>query len=368
MIYVLNFIVTLLLAFITQYLYKYNKNKYIKIIFFSFTFIFIFIIYSMRGNVGIDYDQYLRIYNNISYYNINSFDILKEISNTWDVEPGFIVINMISNKLGIGIQGVYIFTTIIFMLFFLKALDYYDSKKENLSFILLIFLSQLFFKGMDAVRQFIAIMIFFYSTKFIVEKNFIKYILFILLGSIFHESILFLIPLYFINKINFNKINFIILVVLSIIFSKFLTFDYMINIIAKILPNMGYIKYIGRDVTYTGTLGIVYLIYFILALFMLNNIRKINKKNDLLSIKFYLLYVLLFPYFSSSLSLVRILVYINIFIIIAIPIYSKYINRTYRFLYIMFFVCLFTLLFITSLKGAYCDLQRNIIPYEFFFN
>ncbi len=366
MIYILNFIITLILAFITQNLYINKKNKYIKIIFLSFTFIFLFIIYSMRGNVGIDYNQYSRIYDNISYYNVSSLNNLLEVSNVWEVEPGFVIINILSNKLGLGVQGVYIFTTIIFMIFFLKALDYYDNKRENLTFILLIFLSQLFFKGMDAVRQFITIMMFFYSTKFIVEKNIFKYLIVIIIGSLFHKSILFMIPVYFINKLNLNILKFLILFILSIIFSKFLTFDYIINFLSMIFPNMFYLKYIGRDATYGGTVGIVYIIYFMFSILILFNIRKIYDKKDLMCIKFFLIYIILFPYFSTSLSLVRILLYINIFIILSIPIYRKYIPKNYKFLYTFFWVSLFIVLFFSSIKGAYCNLDRNIIPYKFF--
>jgi hypothetical protein len=83
--------------------------------------------------------------------------------------------------------------------FLWKTLKYFT---ENKLLALLIYFSLLFFHlDMNLMRQALAVSIFFYSLKYIIQKNFFKYILFILLGFLFHWSIIIFLPLYFfINK------------------------------------------------------------------------------------------------------------------------------------------------------------------------
>lgn len=366
MAYIIMFLTSVMFGLIARELYINNGKKYAINYFFILSVIPIFILYAFRGNVGTDHNQYVRILEQISHYNDVSLNTFGEIYSKVGVEFFFAIICLISNHLRLGITGVYVFSALICIYYYIKALKFYDTKRRYIFFINLIFISQLFFRGMDAVRQIIAIMIFLYASRFIVESNIKKYLMYIFLASGFHLSVIFMIPVYWINKIRLNTKVFIGLVGLTLIFSDFLKFDNIILIISKILPNIPYTRYIGRDVVYGGTIGVIYILYFFLAVYMCTKVNQIKSEKDLITIKTFIIYVLFFPYFSASLSLGRILLYFNIFIILAIPLFGKYVDRKYKILYNSFFIILFIVLFMASLKGAYSNPERNLIPYEFF--
>ena len=61
----------------------------------------------------------------------------------------------------------------------------------------------------NGIRQIAALMIFFYALTFIKKKEFVKYLLMILLGALFHKSILICIPLYWVlNRNLFRNVIF----------------------------------------------------------------------------------------------------------------------------------------------------------------
>lgn len=72
-----------------------------------------------------------------------------------------------------------------------------------------------FYTNFVILRQSIAMMIFFFAIKFIIEKKFIKYVICILIASLFHTTALILLPLYFLNRFDFSKINPYLIVVVS---------------------------------------------------------------------------------------------------------------------------------------------------------
>ncbi|MGK0254609.1 MAG: hypothetical protein ACI9OE_002114 [Mariniflexile sp.] len=77
-------------------------------------------------------------------------------------------------------------------------------KKELALFVFFLIILNYFAWSQQGIRQAVAISIFFYSLKFIVSKNIIKYTIAILLASLFHITVILLWPLYFIYKIKFN--------------------------------------------------------------------------------------------------------------------------------------------------------------------
>ncbi|MCJ8009120.1 EpsG family protein [Lederbergia wuyishanensis] len=58
----------------------------------------------------------------------------------------------------------------------------------------------LYLVSMNGIRQVMTATILFTATKFLIEGNWIKYILIVLFASLFHESALILIPIYFIVR------------------------------------------------------------------------------------------------------------------------------------------------------------------------
>ena len=106
----------------------------------------------------------------------------------------------------------FIFAVIAFLYaIFVSATLYKYSKNIALSFLILL-IFRYFPYSMTALRQGLAFAIVFYSTRFIFEKKFIKFIIGIVIASFAHKSALFLVPLYYVQFINLNKYTFVITV------------------------------------------------------------------------------------------------------------------------------------------------------------
>ncbi|HAK42626.1 MAG TPA: hypothetical protein DCM59_07875 [Clostridium sp.] len=67
------------------------------------------------------------------------------------------------------------------------------------------------------IRQSIAMAICLFSYKYLLRRNFIKYVLIILIAGMFHYSAFILLPLYFIVKIDINPRSLFILVLLWLV-------------------------------------------------------------------------------------------------------------------------------------------------------
>ena len=62
-----------------------------------------------------------------------------------------------------------------------------------------------FFDSLNGVRQYAAIAIFVYSWLFIIRKQFGRYLIALIIGAFFHRSILFMIPIYWLVTLKYNK-------------------------------------------------------------------------------------------------------------------------------------------------------------------
>ncbi|WP_242134059.1 EpsG family protein [Aestuariivivens marinum] len=80
------------------------------------------------------------------------------------------------------------------------------------------FTTGFFFASMNGMRQTIALAIFMYTIKYIEKESLTKYVVYIILASSFHTSILLVLPFYFfINKISFTNQRWLIIYIITYI-------------------------------------------------------------------------------------------------------------------------------------------------------
>lgn len=118
----------------------------------------------------------------------------------------------------------------------------------------------LYFFSMNGIRQAIAISLFYYSLKYIDEKNLKKYLMLNVLGVINHESAILFIPLYFIlgKKIKF-KVKIAIIVIIAIMA------NFLMPFINNLLLNTKYAMYLTNGAYRTmETLNISTLVNILL--------------------------------------------------------------------------------------------------------
>ncbi len=100
------------------------------------------------------------------------------------------------------IFGLFSFLTVYF---FVRAV--YDQADHFAFSLFLLMTGGYYFMSFDNVRYYFAVSIALYAIKYVLSKNYWKFILWILVGSLFHKTILIVIPVYFIAQIVWKKKN-----------------------------------------------------------------------------------------------------------------------------------------------------------------
>jgi len=220
------------------------------------------VIVGFRYEVGTDWIGYKEWFD---YYKVVPMDSLNQLN----FELGFLYLNYFFANLGTDYTAMFFSVAILSWFFLIKGV----SAKILPLFLFFIFVDEYFFWSMNGIRQFVCISIFIYSIRFIIERNFKKYLLFTVFSALFHSSSVILIPLYFVPWEKVYKPNkwFIVFFI-----SLFLANTPMImNSIESTLMNIGnsipllsiYLKYFenGRFEASANQVGLGYFFKVLIA-------------------------------------------------------------------------------------------------------
>lgn len=205
----------------------------------------------------------------------------------------------------------------------------------------------------------IAMAIVINSYSFIKEKKPIKFILVVLLASLFHKTAIIFLIAYFFRYIKINKKNFTIEIVLFLIM-QIVGFYIIINLARQVYP-----YYIPENITFSTsglTQAFVILFYLIVGLYLYY--YKTNKNNKEIDIIYNIMFVAFFiQSFTNRLPMInRIMWYFYIFIIIFLPnIVGDIENKKIKNIAYWGIISLNLVQFLLSSIKMY-----NIIPYQFF--
>ena len=232
-----------------------------------------------RNNIGADYFAYQKIYFLMDWDSTKIFSI----------EPTFSILCILLKKYSFSSQALFAIYAILINLFIMLGIKYYFPKNYLAlnSFLLcwcLYFIG--WYNSLTVIRQYLAVAIFFWSTKFLFEDKFIKYLISILCATLVHYSSIILILLYPLRKFKIEVKYFIIILVSFIMLSSQGIF---LNIIIKIVNGLPFTIYkltfyindnfhmLHSFVRNNGTgLGILfYYIFFSSVLIFENNNSKI---------------------------------------------------------------------------------------------
>ena len=156
-------------------------------------FLILFLLSACRLNVGNDYAKYVE------------FMHLVNCDAYVPTEIGF---NLLV-KLIYGLSGyenfllVFAFYSFVTVLFFLLAM-YEQSDEFGLTFFLFMTLGY-YFQTFSTVRYYLALAVALYSMKFVLRKQWGRFVVLILLGATFHKSLLVVIPLYLLASLSWKK-------------------------------------------------------------------------------------------------------------------------------------------------------------------
>jgi len=300
-----------------------------------------------RDGLGVDYNTYKYIYNNLDY--------------AITMEKGYYVLNYFFNKLGFPVYIIFLISISITLIFVFHTISKY-SKIWFVSFFIFFTNPGLYFENFSGVRQFIAISIFFFSIKYIIERNIFKYFFMIFIGVLFHKSILFMIPFYFLLNINYSKIQIITLILLSVILNKLDIIMVIFDLTKSLLPDryLVYANYaVNSEVVFNS--GLTFIIN--LGIFILIVLNKDKFKTNEIFLRAYMYYFVIFSIFQKYFVFSRVSWYFEIFSIIVIPNVIFEFNKKNRKLLVIGIIFYYFLIFTKALYiGG--EEPMKIIPYK----
>ncbi len=217
-------------------------------------FLILFALSACRLNVGNDYAKYVE------------FMHLVNCDAYVPTEIGFnLLVKLIYGLSGFEnfllVFAVYSFVTV---LLFLLAL-YEQSDEFALSFFLFMMLGY-YFQTFSTVRYYLALAIALYSMKFVLRRQWGRFLVLVLLGATFHKSLLVVIPLYFLASLRWKKWQ---LAPAALFCTTFLFMqDFYLKVVVFLYPTYEDTEYLEGGTSYINILrcaavlafaGIVYL-------------------------------------------------------------------------------------------------------------
>ena len=212
MFYLYIFLILTGLAFYEILFNPKDKNRLYFCVFVLLTFISGF-----RYETGVDWVAYeYEMDRAISLSDAITYDKWEWLSNRLDF--GYSILMALIKMIGGGIQ------TLFFVVAFLTQYLLYLNLKRYSAYVLfsyLVYYTFFFFIfDLSGIRQALAIQIFLYSIRFINEKKFSKYLLYIILATSIHWTAIVLIFLYlFINKRVSGIVTIIIIIFSTSVFT-----------------------------------------------------------------------------------------------------------------------------------------------------
>lgn len=287
-------------------------------------------LFGIRYFVGTDYQTYSQvvfpeIVSNTGHFEIIFSLIVKGIMPYFGTNGVFIVIALVTFVflyLGIKQQSPYFTLSVIFAI------------------------GCLFFSfSMSGIRQGVSMAIFVYSLKYIVEGNWKKYFVFILIAIGFHTSALLYLPLFFVRKFSFGIKRYFILPILIVLTP-------LLRIILVFISNKTGIyssyfastSYWGSNIVFNV---LVYLINLILVFMYFKHFKQL-KKDDPVTVGLNIQYLAVVLVSISTIipSSTRVILLIMLPIITLIPLMLAHINNlAYRLGYLCFFLSAFAIIF-----------------------
>jgi transmembrane protein EpsG len=295
-----------------------NKVIIHKNIFLIISISLIILISGLRNDsVGVDSEDYRAIYEYSKLVSTSSIDEGR-------FEIGF---SFITNEIArIDLSYTYYFTILSIITWLLFIISLPENGKNNYLFIFFMFTTGFYFFSFNAIRQIIAILLFSIAINNAISKRKLFYFGFIMLGSLFHYSILYLLPIYYLLPyIKFSQKQWTVFILLAAILGLFNTTDYFFPFL-KILPGNLERYFYSNRITEIEGISFSLVFHLVISLIILDNYKKIIKTfpEALTYINLYFLGIIVYNLFSRFLLLNRVGMYFYYFEIYALTYLYQY--------------------------------------------
>ena len=199
---------------------------------------------SLRIDVGNDYGNYVTTFHEIY---VGGYVV---------TEPGFNLLVKLVFRLAGGENYLLVFGlfAVVTAVLFLKSM-YDQSVDFTISFALFMLLG-LYFRTFNTVRYYFVLAVTLYSLRYVLKKEYGKFILLILFAAFFHKSVLVVIPLYLIAALPWKKWQVVLGTALAVSLPLFQNF--WMAVVLKLYPSYQNTVYLQKDTGLEGSLmGII---------------------------------------------------------------------------------------------------------------
>ena len=315
-LYLIGFIFTILLVYISEYKVKSKKSKTVLRV---IAVLPLLIISAIRYNVGTDYDKrYVQDYINLS----NGIDVP-------NLEIGFKAIDYICLLFTKETFLLFIVTSIIILSIIFEVI-YKKSTNKVLS-IVIFFFGGYFFGTLNLVRQYIAVVLIMLGYQFLTSENkkkaYIGFIICAILAFLMHSSSIICFAILFFNKKNLVSIKWVIPVSIFVLILN----QNIMKILTPIIENTRFNVYlIGKFaggelslLTIIENFAVYIFMYSIYYYYKKNN--KNIEKEGITYLNIQGLALLCTVAGVIHMQFLRIAIYFWIFQILSIPYYLEYV-------------------------------------------
>lgn len=334
-----------------------TRCKYKYKIFIFLSFIILFFNLGFRNFSGIDDESYRRIFLEVSQ---RGWLLQNKITG---MEPGYLILNDLVSFFTNEYIYMQLISSFIPLFLFYHAFDTYKDIID-LPMAILLLSTMFYFQVLSAavVRIFIAMGIVINSFKYIIKKDYKRYIFMIIIAGMFHYSSLIMsVLLYF----SLNEINIFKKKKKFIITSIILTPIIFIVVSKYIAPIMGdrYASYtsIGSfkfDISSFDTLPILFL--------LLTNKNNIDRRR---LIDFNVLIVIfsmssIISFYSSMVPVGRLIFYTNSSLFLAAPMVSRSLKGNVKGLLFDSIMILYAFIYVCYTQLTLSSHIQNLYPYS----
>lgn len=202
------YLIVFLCSLICIILSEHQHNKWLKNILIIVALMLPSILAGFRSEIiGTDFLTYVKPLFDLASQSENFFNFLNlPLFRTWryvsvsTIEPGYLLLTYFVAKTFHSIIVLnFIISMIITGLVYLGLLKLKKHVSNiSISFGMLTYYLFFFNGSLNAIRQYIAMAIVFFGFHYIIEKNFLKYLLIVLIATLFHRTLIISIIFYFI--------------------------------------------------------------------------------------------------------------------------------------------------------------------------
>ena len=333
------------------------KKSHNLLVFYTFLYLsalFLILLSGLRSySVGHDSGTYVQIFQS----NIE----LNNVIERWNSanEAGFALLNYLAHYFSDNYIAIFIFNAFIVTCCYFYGV-FKVSATPFLSIIILVLIGPFLFH-LNGARQGIALSIFFISFIYIRDKNFTKYFISVMIGALFHKTILLTLPLYFLftRKLNFKSYFIITLCFIFVL----VIFDDLIAMATQVDDRY---KTYGDEVKSAG--GVLTSIFYLFLFCWFVICKKVNTiKNKIYDLALAIFFVgVLISLISFIMKLnpsgiLRMSIYFTQFSALLIPIsIFSFKNKNIKALLIFFFIVLMSLYFYLTTTNF-----SHLVPYRF---